>query len=192
MLKKQQVYVVGLDVLKHYPGIVPETGEASPTSSVINLAESHLVIPTVVVRELSKMTKESSVAHKMLRQLRNLVEGDIHTMEETYNLRASVPTGFGQQQLSILPVHQNFCKCLSFRPSDDDVEGQIILTALAVAFVLAGLRIDGSELKGLANEAILDKVILLTNDDGLAIRARERGIYTQKYNHDCSRDHAPV
>ncbi len=189
MTDKQPTYVLDTNVIVDYVDIIPGEDGILPVEPTIDLSEAHIVIPTIVVRELSSFKREKTdrgaAARIALRRLRTLVEGKICTMGEVYNLKAPVTTNVGSQKISILPVHQDFCKCLSFHPSDDDADGQIILTSLVTAFILNNLRIDGAELRGVINNTLLDAVTLITNDDGLAIRARERGIYTKRYGHKC-------
>jgi predicted ribonuclease YlaK len=87
------------------------------------------------------------------------------------------------QQISVLPVHKNFRKCLPFHPSDSDMDGQIILTVLAVGMIDKGLAIDGTVDCREVMSTTFDNVVLVTNDNGLAIRARERGLLTMRYGY---------
>ena len=172
-----------VDFVNHITG-----GKVPPLAPpTVDLSRVHLVIPTIVVRQLTEMVKEKTdrgaAARMFLKWLRGVVENDVHTMDEIYKLQAPVMVQNGGQVISVLPVHQNFCKCLSFHPADNDERGQIILTALAVMMAIKNKRIDGSELRGQVDDILTDRVVLLTNDDGLAIRARERGIRTQKYGY---------
>ena len=187
MVTKQPTYVLDTNVIVDYVDIIPGEDGVLPAEPTVDLSEAHIVIPTIVIRELSSFKREKTdrgaAARTALRRIRTLVEGSVCTMGEIYNLKAPVTTNVGSQKISILPVHQDFCKCLSFHPSDEDADGQIILTTLATAFILNGLRIDGTELKGIANNTPLNVVTLITNDDGLAVRARERGIYTERYGY---------
>ena len=174
---------VSLDFVNHITG----KGLLTSASPTVDLSKVHLVFPTIVVRQLIELIKErtdrGAAARMLLKWLRGVVENDIHTMDEIYNLKAPVTRCNGEQLVSVVPVHQNFCRCLSFHPADNDERGQIILTTLAVMMALKERRIDGSELRGNVSDILTDRVVLLTNDDGLAVRARERGIRTSRYGH---------
>ena len=149
---------------------------------------AHIVIPTAVIRELSSFKKEKSERNKnareALRRIRRLVERslDVKSMKEVYELHAPIVLHERNQMFSILPVHKNFKRAIPFAPSDNDMDGQIILTALSVIFIQKGYAIDGTE-SSRAEYAKSDGVILLTNDNGLAIRARQRGIITERYGY---------
>lgn len=174
---------VSLDFVNHITG----KGLLTSASPTVDLGKVHLVFPTIVVRQLIDLIKErtdrGAAARMLLKWLRGVVENDIHTMDDIYNLKAPVTRRNGEQLVSVVPVHQNFCRCLSFHPADNDERGQIILTTLAVMMTLKGRRIDGSELRGNVSDILTDRVVLLTNDDGLAVRARERGIRTSRYGY---------
>lgn len=187
MSEDRPIYVIDTNILVDYVDVIPGEGGKQPHEPTIDLSEAHIVIPTVVVRELSKFKGEKSdrgkAARTVLRRLRNLFENDIHTMGEVYKLQAPVEMLNGGQHISVMPVHKDFWKCLPFHPSDTDMDGQIILTALTVSMSRQDMRIDGAELPGTVNMALYDNVVLLTNDNGLAIRARERGLATSRYGY---------
>lgn len=187
MDKDRVVYVLDTNVLVDYVDVIPGEGEELPSEPTIDLSHEHLLIPTVVIRELSNFKSENSdrgkAARTLLRRLRVLFENEIHKMSDVYKLRAPIKTSNGQQQISILPVHKDFWKCLPFHPSDHDMDGQIILTAIAASMAQKDLRIDGGELPEAINSTSFDDIVLLTNDNGLAIRARERGLKTARYGY---------
>ncbi len=187
MSDDQSVWVIDTNIIIDYDGIIPGKEGKQPHEPTVDLSEAHLVIPTVVVRELSNFKGEKSdrgvAARTVIRRLRNLFEGDIHTMGDVYNLRAPITVGYGNQLISILPVHKDFWKCLPFHPSSTDMDGQIILTALAASMSMCGLPIDGTAKPSLVEGMSYDNVVLLTNDNGLAIRARERGLRTERYGY---------
>ena len=182
-------YVIDTNVLVDYPDLIPPMcGMTPPEEPTIDLSKGHIVIPTVVIRELSNFKKEKNergkAARVILKRIRAIVEHSLFTMEEVYNLDAPVDlVEGGGQLLSILPVHKDFRKCLPFSPSDRDMDGQIILTALTAICVEANLPVDGTAPASAVLELKSDSVILLTNDNGLAIRARERGIRTERYGY---------
>ncbi len=189
MDKRKLSYVIDTNVLIDYIDIIPSPDgvQAKLEEATADLSEAHLIIPTVVIRELSNFKKEKSERGKAARQalsrIYKLVVDSQHTMDEVYNLQAGISLSMGKQTLSVLPVHKNFTKALPYHPSDTDMDGQIILTALSVAMIEAGLPISG----GASSASVLalksENVILLTNDKGLAIRARERGLKTERYGH---------
>lgn len=201
MSKDRPIYVIDTNILVDYVDVIPGEEGKQPLEPTIDLSQAHIVIPTVVVRELSNFKGEGSdrgkAARVVLRRLRKLFEGDVHTMGEIYNLKAPITVklpGHDEDELteeesettqliSILPVHKNFRESLPFNPSDRDMDGQIILTALAASLADRGKGIDGQELKGAINSFSFDNVVLLTNDNGLAIRARERGLATSRYGY---------
>ena len=191
MLLSRPIYVVDTNVIVDYVDIIPNGNPKPPEEPTVDLTGSHLVIPTAVVRELSSFKKENSdrgkAARTALRRLRTLVEGDLRTMNGAYNLEASVTVAGSNQLISVLPVHKDFKKGLPFSPSEDDMDGQIILATLTVMALCDGMRINGASLKDGSTRGISfakpGGVTLLTNDNGLAIRARERGIITSRYGY---------
>ncbi len=210
---RKPIYVIDTNVVIDYVDIIPTLN--GPTrileNPTVDLSEAHIVIPSVVIRELSNFKRESSergrVAREALRRIREIIETTSKTMEDAYHLKLSVE--IGEQTLTILPVHKDFTKGLSFHPSDSDMDGQIILAALSIEYIEAGHRVDGSKTyteiiheEGLLSPGcVVDDIvvnyceskkrfgtnaILLTNDNGLAIRARERGVMTSRYGYKYS------
>lgn len=189
MSNSRPIYVVDTNILVDYVDIIPPPGDEvlelrEPT---IDLRGAHIVIPAAVIRELSNFKKEKSergmAARAALRRLRELSEGRIQTMGDAYHFKAPIEMHVNGQCFSILPVHKNFKKALPFSPSEDDMDGQIILAALSVTFNLKGLPVDGTAKVEDIMEFESNGVTLLTNDNGLAIRARERGIKTSRYGY---------
>lgn len=189
MSKDRLTYVIDTNVLVDYVDIIPspESPGATPEEPTIDLTGAHLVIPTAVIRELSSFKKEKSergkVARVALKRIRGLTEGRIESMGDIYHLGAPLLFTQTKQTLSILPVHKNFKKALPFSPSEDDMDGQIILATLTVAFIENGLPIDGTADPKKVENLRTDSVTLITNDNGLAIRARERGLNTERYGY---------
>ena len=184
------IYVIDTNVLVDYPDIIPNGGNSQPESPTVDLANSHLVIPSAVVRELSSFKKEKSdrgkAARVVLRRLRKLVESnDLVKIDDVYKLEASIKTKRQEMLISVFPVHKNFSKSLPFNPSEDDMDGQIILAAMAIMALEKNLPINGtaraSKIMQLNGES--SATTLLTNDNGLAIRARERGVKTLRYGY---------
>lgn len=188
MTGERLTYVLDTNVLVDYPGIIPGLFENQPEEPTIDLSAAHIVVPTAVIRELSSFKKEKSdrgkAARIVLRRIRELVEGKVDTLEHIYGLCAPILISDSEQIISVLPVHKDFKRCLPYSPSDDDMDGQIILATLATKFLLNGMNVDGgAERISVLSCPCDDSVILLTNDNGLAIRARERGIKTQRYGY---------
>ena len=181
-------YIIDTNILIDYGDIIPGKDGEQPHESLIDLSHAHLIIPTVVERELSKFKRENSArggaAREALRRIDALsaMSGSC-TLEEAYSLKMPIVVPGSEQKFSILPVHKDFRKCLPFHPSDDDKDGQIILTAMAASLALKGKRVDGKELPEVIMREKFDNVVLLTNDKGLAARARVRGIKTERYGY---------
>ena len=180
-------YVIDTNVLVDYPDIIPNGHSSHPEAPTVDLEGAHLVIPSAVIRELSSFKKEKSdrgkVARVVLKRLRKLMESGLSPMKDNYGLEAWIEKG--GMLISVLPVHKDFKKSLPFSPSDDDMDGQIILAALVVMALQRGFKVDGSmeTPKAVGLGSGVSNVTLLTNDNGLAIRARERGVKTSRYGY---------
>ena len=187
MSREQPIYVIDTSVILSFVDIIPDDGVSQPDEPLIDLSNAHLVIPTVVVQELSKLKAEKSEHEKAadiaLERLRKIFEGTICSLDEAYHLEAPTEVANGSQIISILPVHKNFTKSIPFCPSDDDIDGQIMLAALTIVFLEANQEIDGSVKLGMANNLPTNNVVILTNDDGLAIRASGLGLLTSRYSY---------
>ena len=219
----QPIYVVDTNILVDYPDIIPGEGSSNPEKPTIDLSGGHIVIPSVVVRELSgfkgEKTERGKAARVVLRRLRELVEDDVPLFKDSYYLKTPIIIPGTNQSLSIFPISSMFKRTLHFQPSEEDMDGQIILAALAIISILNGdyleeleqqwadfknwmkLRRDPTirtpQLPGnqnptdiatvpandIANQSLIDRVTILTNDNGLAIRAHERGVRTSRYGY---------
>ena len=185
--KKQKVYVIDTNILIDYMDIIQD-GEKQPIEPTIDLSDAHLVIPMVVIHELSKFKKEKSdrgkSARAVLRRLRELTKGKLTCMEDVYRLHAPIKVGDGKQTISFLPIHRDFQKTLPFCPlSNDDMDGQIIVTTIVASLAEVGSKVDGTLDGGCLAGKKFTNVTLLTNDNGLAIRAREYGLKTSRYGY---------
>lgn len=187
MLGDRPIFIIDTNILVDYVDIIPGTPDRNPEEPTIDLSKAHIVIPTAVIRELSAFKSESSdrgkAARIALRRIRGLVEGKICDIGSVYNLEAPVTVANREQLFSVLPVHKDFRNCLPFNPSDDDMDGQIILTTIVAGFLCQGIPIDGTASLEQVSNFVSNNVTLLTNDNGLAIRARERGIKTERYGY---------
>ena len=186
MPKNRPTYVIDTNVIIDYVNIIPplDGSDDDPDQPLIDTRKGLVVIPSPVIRELSSFKGEKSdrgkAARTALKRIREIFKGEPATMMETYHLGGRAIRTVNNQEIALLPVHKNFKKGIPFSPSEDDMDGQIILAALQVAFLNSGLEIDGtanfSELK-------TDSIIILTNDNGLASRAYERGIRAERYGY---------
>ncbi len=198
MPREQPIYVIDTNILVDYVDIIPNDNKVQLEEPLIDLSKAHLVIPTAVVRELSSFkgekTERGKAARVVLKRLRKIVEDDVcladedfenrlHTMDDAYHMKTSIKLSDDGQTITILPVHKHFKEALPFYPSEDDMDGQIILTALTVEFLKAGFEIDGTAKPTMVENLKPQNVVILTNDNGLAIRARERGILTSRYGY---------
>ena len=211
LVEIRPIFVIDTNILIDYPDIIPpKEGKMELKEPTVDLSKALIVIPTAVIRELSSFKKEKTergkVARAMLKRLREMFEGIDSSLDGSYTLDSGIaisktgetyPLDSGmplddivpsnhnvERVISILPVHKNFKKCLPFSPSEDDMDGQIILATLATEFIVAGLSIDGTlKREGAMNFEPSGFVKLLTNDNGLAIRAGRRGIFTSRYGY---------
>ncbi len=182
----RHIYVIDTNIVVDYVDIIPGENSRPPEEPTVDLTGAHLVIPTAVVRELSSFKKENSdrgkAARVALRRIRTLTEGRVNTMHDTYNLKAPIVTNSDGQLISILPVHKHFKNALPFAPDEGDMDGQIILATLVVMALEEGCSIDGTRCFEI-EKLHCNNVTLLTNDNGLAIRARQRGVVTSRYGY---------
>jgi predicted ribonuclease YlaK len=183
MVISKPIYVLDTNVLVDYVDVIPGENSREPINPTIDFSDSYIIIPSVVVRELSSFKKESSdrgiAARIALKRLRSLVEKERPNMQDVYRLNTLDET----HQIAVLPVDKNFHKALPFHPSSNDMDGQIILTALTAVALKNSLPIDGMIVNGSLATMYADDVTLVTNDNGLAIRARERGLKTVRYGY---------
>lgn len=203
----QKYYVLDTNVLIDYPDIIPNSDNRPLVSPNIDFRSCHLVVPTAVIRELSNHKSEMSdrgvACRTVLKRIRTLVENSTDTpVRSVYNLGASIPIRNGAEYLDILPVHKDFIYSMPFAPANDDMDGQIILATLTVQLVADGrLAFTGDGLTYMKSDQTVNyeydypvmndkfsissptSVILLTNDNGLAIRAYARGVRTARFTY---------
>lgn len=184
--KRQDIYVIDTNILIDYPDIIQD-GDHRPDKPTIDLSSAHLVIPTIVIQELSKFKNEKSdrgwTARAVSRRIRDLTQGHDTNMLDSYTMSAPVRVGDSEQLLSVLPLHRDFCKNLPFCPRSDDMDGQIIVTAMAASLAARGSRVAGDMEQKIISTRSFNDITLLTNDNGLAIRAREYGVKTSRYGY---------
>ena len=153
-----------------------------------SISNAHLIIPQVVFDELDHMKGEAThrgmVARIAFKRLSKLFPNSGRSIGDILNLRYPIRTGWGEQEISILPLHRNFTKCLPFFPEPGDNDGLIALTALEASMIRDGLAIDGtaSPEDVLARNNQRKDVILLTNDNPLLTKADDYGVRVKSYN----------
>lgn len=187
----QPIYVLDTNILIDYPNIIPGGKSAKPEEPTVDLTGKHLVVPSAVIRELSSFKREKSergkTARVVLKRLREMAEQKHLSLNQSYHMKDYIIVPGTEQTISILPVHRDFSDAVPFCPDDTDMDGQIILTALATAFIINDLPLHSIAHQTIDNlgdnTPFFEGVILLTNDNGLAIRARERGLLTSRYGY---------
>ena len=144
-MRERPIYVIDTNVLVDYPSIIPAPKAAAPTllNPSVDLTGSHRVVPSPVVRELSSFKGEHSdrgkAAREVLRNMRAQFANTVCSMGDAYEMSLTVDLPDGGQ-LSLLPVHADFKAGLPFRPAEDDMDGQIILTAIAAMQLVASRK----------------------------------------------------
>ena len=200
----QKYYVLDTNVLIDYPDIIPNGDTRPLVNPNIDFAGHILVVPTTVIRELSHHKREINdrghSCRMVLSRLRKLTESVSYDMERVYSLNAPIYIRQGTETIMILPVPKNFHDTLAFAPADDDMDGQIILASLVVQRIICDIPTTLEDLKTatsdistrkvlekrfdqLNSSELRDRVVLLTNDNGLAIRAYARGIHTARFTY---------
>lgn len=183
------VFVVADDILVEHPVVIPgyQDGPVCPPSA---LREAHIVIPVAVVQKLALMsgrtTYYGSTPRGILGAIRELNLDVQHNINGHYYLECASafigPDG-SRRALSILPVHKNFVESLPLAVPEDDMDGQIILAALAATFIKQGWAVDGSY----SNDYPIlpfgksNIVTLVTDDNCLGIRAAAAGVTTKRW-----------
>lgn len=187
MNNQKPVYVIDTNILIDYTDIIPSPREGSLPleDSTVDLSEAHLVIPSVVIRELSSFKGENSEREHASREVMDRLDALTETCTEnlTDAYEHGITATVGRQTITVLPVHKNFRNSLPFYPDDNDNDGQIILTALTVQFLQVGLKVDGTAEVNDFNLLSSSKVVILSNKKKLRVRARERGIRAVRYGY---------
>ena len=178
-------YVIDTNIAIDYVDIIPNGKHITLDHPKVDISGSNLIIPTVVIRELDGFKRESNdrgfSARQALNRIRAITESAGFAIEDVYNLKSPVSVPTSDYTVTILPVHQHFTKALPFKPSDRDMDGQIILTAMAALYRANGQPVDGNAID--FGKIDPSKVMLLTNDNGMAVRANVRGIKTSRFGY---------
>ena len=108
MSDERPIYVVDTNVIVDYVDIIPGDGNSQPEEPTVDLSHAHIVIPTVVIRELSKFKSEKSdrgkSARTALRRIRKIIESEMHSIKDNYELKRPILIPGSVQLLSVLPV----------------------------------------------------------------------------------------
>jgi PhoH-like ATPase len=169
--RKTPVFTVDTNILIDYPDIIPNGEDSTPVDPTIDTRGAHIVIPTTVVWELSKLkgelaTDRGRAAREAIRRLRALVEGQDFTLEKVLKLDNPITLKHEGTLFSILPLTKEFVAELPFVTNGNSMDDQVLATALLA--------------KKLANDA---PVTLLTNDNALATDASIKGLQTNRYGY---------
>ena len=73
-MPKKKVYVIDTNILIDYMDII-QNGEKGPTDPTVDTSHAHLVIPMVVILELSKFKEEKSDRGKAARAVLRRLDG---------------------------------------------------------------------------------------------------------------------
>ena len=178
-------YVIDTNIAIDYVDIIPNGKHITLDHPKVDISGSNLIIPTIVLRELDNFKREDNdrglSARQAFNRIRAITEPAGYSMRDFYNMEAPITVPTSDYTVTVMPVHRNFYKALPFGPSDRDMDGQIILTAMAALYRANGQPVDGSEVD--FSKIDPTKVMLLTNDNGMAVRANVRGIRTSRFGY---------
>lgn len=170
--EKYTGYVLDKSTLLACPEVIPsfdcDTDEIFKEwshSAWDDFHHAYLIIPTSVIEELNAISPENEVyyyiARQVLRRLRRLIEKVkfVSDEEKTNKLKTAI---YFPQQKNLFTVFPN-TRSLSFFGNSGlkDPVGQLL-----------------SAVDSAKNHAMIDSLVLLTNDEAIAIRARATGTAT--------------
>lgn len=170
--EKYTGYVLDKSTLLACPEVIPsfdcDTDEIFKEwshSAWDDFHHAYLIIPTSVIEELNAISPENEVyyyiARQVLRRLRRLIEKVkfVSNEEKTNKLKTAI---YFPQQKNLFTVFPN-TRSLSFFGNSGlkDPVGQLL-----------------SAVDSAKNHAMIDSLVLLTNDEAIAIRARATGTAT--------------
>lgn len=146
-----------------------------------------LVIPNVVRKELCgiKNDRENPLrafsARIALERLANFLQNSGRSIGEVLTLRQTVPTGWKNQKIAVLPLPPGFARSLPIRPVNND--DQIAATALAATLLYDGQmdskgKVRCDLLKCRSNSKF---VTLLTNDRDIRSSAEQYAVRVSTY-----------
>lgn len=170
--QEHTIYVLDKSALLACPEVIPsfetdadEVFKEWSHSAWEDFRHAHLIIPTSVVEELNAISPENEVYHyiarQVLRRLRKLIERVkfVSDNEDPGNLRTAI---YFPKQGNLFTVFPN-TNSLSFFGNSNlkDPVSQLFSAAYSIK-----------------KTAYVDNIVLLTNDEAIAIRARASGIAT--------------
>ena len=182
-------YVVDTNVIIDYTGIIPNGKLLTLDSPSVNLGGQCLVVPVAVVNELGRFKNERTdrgrAAREALNRLSAITERENVRIEDVNTLKKPIMVETGGYYIKVLPVNERFGRAISFEPSKDDMDGQIILATLATLCDASGVPANGRRI-GRRQRRKLDpsRAVLLTNDRGMGIRARAQGLLARQFRYN--------
>lgn len=170
--QKYTIYVLDKSALLACPEIIPsfetntdEVFKEWSHSAWEDFHHAYLIIPTSVIEELNTISPENEVYHyiarQVLRRLRKLIEAVkfVSDDEDPNNLRTAI---YFPRQGNLFTVFPNTNSLPFFGSSSlKDPIGQLLNAVYPIK-----------------KAAMVDDIVLLTNDEAIAIRARASGIAT--------------
>lgn len=155
-----------------------------------DISHAHLIIPDMVREELNNLKNEHSFRGMMakiaLKRLANFFPNSGRKLSEIMNLEKPIATGWNDQVISVLPLHNGFSKNLPWKPAETDNDGWIAVTALAATLIREKKFPTNCEY--ISNYELMEQrsdskdVFLLTNDYDLLTKADEYGVAVQCYS----------
>ncbi|MBR5388999.1 PhoH family protein [Candidatus Saccharibacteria bacterium] len=181
-------YVVDTNVIIDYTDIIPNGEPLTLEKPTIDLTGHCLVIPETVLNELDKFKSDQNdrghAAREALGRLSSIFKQVNVNIEDVNTLKHPIMVENGGYSILALPVDCNFYKSFSFKPADDDKDGQIILAALATLCCANGVPVTGKRLWWWRRRKLCNNnVVLLTNDRCMAVRARAHGIAAERFKY---------
>ena len=153
-----------------------------------DIRDAHLIIPLKVFEELEKIRlqesfegKAAKIAFKRLWKFFGTAEGELGKI---MRLETPIRTGWGNQVISLMPLHKDFGSNLPWAPEASDNDGWIAVTALAATMSKEHIAVDGT----IRTDEILKRsngnkdVVLLTKDTPLLSKAFLYGVATLPYS----------
>lgn len=194
--EQQKWYVLDTNLILSCVNVLPDINDKhwrEPLNFQPDLSNACLIIPETVKDELNNFktakTFNGVAARTALKRLAKILPNSERCLDDIMHLAQPLPTGLGNQTISVLPLHKNFAKCLPWAPKSDDSDGWIAATALAAKMLRLGLPIDGtaeiSEVMKLGSGG--SDVTLLTNDADLLEKADRYAVAASPYTFELRR-----
>lgn len=200
MSSKIMNYVIDTSVYVDYIDIIPDPDEPEndPLKSTIDFTGSRIIIPNAVTRELGRFKDDNGDTHRkrasriLLDRISRIFSWSPPTMGEIFEMGTTAETTINGVTFVTLPVDDNFVSSLPIKPDPKDGDGNILVAALAVAFIDNGLKVDGSESLEKAMNIDTSNVALVTNDNEFAIFAWSHGIRPLRYHYEYQRAYTGI